>query len=484
MHITRVCLLTAALLTGLGPHAWAQSTNRSEPSTAVLVDRLLASDSDETWNDALGALQEIDRQKVLKELTQRLRSGNASPNIAKAMGTFGDPEQASTLIRLLRHTDQRVGLAAVEALGELGDPSAVRPLVALIVNNPGMDKAVDAFAAGAFDGPYREDWLDAVVAALVKIDDSRTVPLLIVAFNNPDRTMVVRREIAHALGEFNDEQAIDALVRAMRIDKDEYVRSTAATSLESLSKSHPRAWKALLAMQAGILRVPPSDTPTLHLTDGTTEWNTVVHDAFGCTHNSVRRNDRHPAASGRLEARHAASGSLQRLANADRVVIGIHSEVFPVEFAIAHSRAVREGFGRLAARHPDTAFLLLIASKPDSAGIAKFVHGSETTARRMIDDEDFRSLWQKALTMEKAWVANIATLPDDFDATGVIVAAFQDPNWPMGATRDFATDKQHGVPRFFIADSEGHILRVMDNPGPKGLLDVANALSETNDGPG
>ena len=129
----------------------------------------------------------------------------SSANVQK----MKDDRNVRGLVMALKHKDPAVAYEAVEALGEIGDPAAVGPLI-------------DALYGDKYSGIR---WKAA--EALTRIG-KEAVPYLVGALENPDED--VRWKAAIALGEIGDERAIDPLIRLLG-DEDRFVRSRAAYAL-------------------------------------------------------------------------------------------------------------------------------------------------------------------------------------------------------------------------------------------------------------
>jgi HEAT repeat protein len=128
--------------------------------------------------------------------------------------------------------DARVGQAASFALGEIGDPRAVKPLIAVLKD-------------------HKEDVRKAAAIALGKIGDPRAVEPLIAVLKEIEGVVFrgVCRAAAEALGEIGDPRAVEPLIAALK-DKDEYVRKAAAIALGEIGD--PRAVEPLTnALQYG-----------------------------------------------------------------------------------------------------------------------------------------------------------------------------------------------------------------------------------------
>ncbi|MCG2795595.1 MAG: HEAT repeat domain-containing protein [Actinomycetia bacterium] len=125
---------------------------------------------------------------------------------------------------------------AARALGEIGDPRAVEPLVRSMGIKygwrvlPGLD-LMDY--GGAYHTKEARD-------ALVRIGEPAVEPLVPLL---RDKESIVRDEAARALGEIGDPRAVEALIGALG-DKDWHVRHTALKIFPKIGKSavEPLIW--------------------------------------------------------------------------------------------------------------------------------------------------------------------------------------------------------------------------------------------------
>ena len=140
--------------------------------------------------------------------------------VAKALGEIGDPRAVKPLIALLDYSYDREGVheAAAQALINIG-ALAVEPLVATLKNKSSL----------------------VVVEVLGKIGDSRAVEPLISILK--DENSDVRKTAAEAFGEIGDPQAVEPLIDALE-DKDWGVRLAAVRALGKIGDR--RAMESLL----------------------------------------------------------------------------------------------------------------------------------------------------------------------------------------------------------------------------------------------
>lgn len=121
------------------------------------------------------------------------------------------------LLDALNDEDRRVRSCAAEALGEIGSPDAVEPLIA-VLERDGEDWEVQASAA----------------EALGKLGDARAAQPLIASLAN--MVSHVRYQAAVALGEVGGPEAVAALESTARYDGDMTVRFAAEKSLRKLRR--------------------------------------------------------------------------------------------------------------------------------------------------------------------------------------------------------------------------------------------------------
>lgn len=131
---------------------------------------------------------------------------------------------ADKLIKNLRSKDPAIRMEAAQKLGELKDPSAVDPLIAILKKDKDWDVRASA-----------ED-------ALVNIGAPAVQPLTIMLKDNAWR---VRRRAVRTLGKIKDPRALEPLAAAMTTDHDCFVRKYSARALGEIN--NPRAAEILVA---------------------------------------------------------------------------------------------------------------------------------------------------------------------------------------------------------------------------------------------
>ena len=174
----------------------------------------------------------------------RARSAVRRSRGAYELGVLGDPEALRTLFDLLRSTHFLVRRTAVRALGQIGSPLAVTPLLDAVTEDPAL--ARDVITALQRIGPeatpiLRHDLdhlLDAahsgrrgplVATALGLHGDLAAAPILVRALEEGTQPSQ-RGAAAQALGEIGAPSAVPALLRALA-HADTEVRVRAAVAL-------------------------------------------------------------------------------------------------------------------------------------------------------------------------------------------------------------------------------------------------------------
>jgi ABC-type multidrug transport system fused ATPase/permease subunit len=177
-----------------------------------------------------------------------MRRRRCAEAAAKALGQIGDPQAVRALIQALRDEKEEVRWAAAKALGEIGDAltqalrnekEEVREAAARALGEIGDPQATLALTQALRD--EKEEVRRAAALALGEIGDALTQALR-------NEREEVREAAAKALGEIGD-----ALTQALRNEKEE-VRWAAAEALMRLTPVSPhqneqerRAWQKRMA---------------------------------------------------------------------------------------------------------------------------------------------------------------------------------------------------------------------------------------------
>ena len=173
--------------------------------------------------------------------------GDVRRAAAKALGEIGDPRAVEPLLAAVKAgtTDSmRDGSSlAVEALAKIGTPAIdimvaalrdvewkVRRAAVLALSEIGDPRAIQPLIATLMDKD--DDVRRAVAGALVKAGEPAVRPLIVVL---EDLNVDARRSAVEALGEIGDPQAVRPLVAVLN-DEDQQVRQAAADALVKVGK--------------------------------------------------------------------------------------------------------------------------------------------------------------------------------------------------------------------------------------------------------
>jgi len=177
----------------------------------------------------------------------RLRSqnGKVRANTVRALGELGDKSAVKPLINALSDSDSSVRSVATRALGELGDKSAVKPLINALSDSDSSVRSVATRALGELgDKSAVEPLIDALADSEVHVrgNAARALEKLgatkeqllegyLKALSNSD--VKVRGNAARTLGELGDRKAVEPLIDAL-VDSSSEVRKNAARALGEL----------------------------------------------------------------------------------------------------------------------------------------------------------------------------------------------------------------------------------------------------------
>ena len=194
-----------------------------------------------------------------------LRGGPYNLRIAaiEAIGEIPDKRAMRPLLAALKSPDPTVCSAAVEVLGRMGDPETIGPIVGALHHADAHVRATVAETLGRMDAtaaiePLRAGLRDsnwevrrATVGALGRLRDKASVSALTVNLDDPDQD--VRETAALALGNIGDRQAIGPLVKALK-DGQSSVRRIAAATLSRIDEN----WGACAEAQQAITELKSS----------------------------------------------------------------------------------------------------------------------------------------------------------------------------------------------------------------------------------
>lgn len=177
--------------------------------------RLLNHRDPDVQYEAAGALGDIGDSSAVEPLIAALKNDELSGvrwKAAEALSKIGAPA-VDALIGALRHHDDDVRWKAAIALGEIGDPRAIEPLITLLCDEDRFVKGRAAHALGLFG----EAAVDPLIRALREGDGN------------------LRWGAAIALGKIQNPRAVEPLIRALA-DKYENVRAESAAALAAIGK--------------------------------------------------------------------------------------------------------------------------------------------------------------------------------------------------------------------------------------------------------
>ena len=205
-------------------------------------------------------------RRAVAPLVNLLKTGPESFRVTAAavLGQIGDKSAVEPLVKALPGASDRLTARIAQSLLLLHDPRGVEPLLRLL---NGKDVAARGYAVGAlctqcglkeprFVEPvlavYRDtkDVLSkdlSPLAALIVYGDSRAVPTLLAALDDPENDYPwSRQRIVRALGTTGDKRAADKLFAIACDDMDSRVVTEAALSLQDIGD--PRAADLLLRL--------------------------------------------------------------------------------------------------------------------------------------------------------------------------------------------------------------------------------------------
>lgn len=174
---------------------------------------------------AATTLGEMDEPTVLKPLTAGLKDSEPTVRaaVASALARLGNPQVSQMLLPLLKDRARNVRVAVITAIGQLGDTHAVDLL---------MDLAND------------REWevRTALMETLGRLGDRRALPTVLGLLQ--DRDEEVRQSAADALGKVGDESVVEHLLMAM-VDEHMGVRQAAARSMVMVEPYWERSERVL-----------------------------------------------------------------------------------------------------------------------------------------------------------------------------------------------------------------------------------------------
>lgn len=184
---------------------------RDPSAIPLLVKELLATDDRSSRNvaEALTAFGALAVPPLLELLVDPSHP-SARVWAARILGRIGDKRAADDLVARLHDRDDLLRMATAEALGSLGDPRSIQPLVRATLRDPAPQ--VRAHAAGA----------------VARIEGDRAIDVLVAALADPDYGTRLRALEAFETIRVEDTSHLESALR----DPNAEVRRRAALALE------------------------------------------------------------------------------------------------------------------------------------------------------------------------------------------------------------------------------------------------------------
>lgn len=160
-----------------------------------------------------------DRGLVISELSNYLKGekktqpGTPAYIFISLIGELKDPRGLPVLLDILKNKDASSRSVAVDAIGNIGDKTAVEPLLAILANTKESDGIRDASAR-----------------ALGKLGAKNAADALVGILNNRQDNKDVRIGAASALGAIKENKAVDLLIEVLRDEKEDLMLRIAAAS--------------------------------------------------------------------------------------------------------------------------------------------------------------------------------------------------------------------------------------------------------------
>lgn len=261
MLLQRSGLLVLAVVTALGAGAcdrdrstmWRAASKRVADPRAYAAQQEKARAAPAAAKVAAASKEragEKERAQVLASLKAitEARSAFDKARIAQEVGTLRAlPNEIllRPLHDLLLTNADGMGPAAALVLGELGDPSYIKPLLGALRSSDVLVAEAAAEALGGFKSPAVSSGLIdftegdkpstvrvAAIGGLARLGNQGVVPSLLKTLRDEDES--VRRAGAVALGKLGDERALEPLGELLRGTHDDETRLLAAAGLLSL----------------------------------------------------------------------------------------------------------------------------------------------------------------------------------------------------------------------------------------------------------
>jgi HEAT repeat protein len=203
-----------------------------DPSRRIIIVGVLGELGDKSAVPAL-----VEALNVDEDLTVR-------GHVARELGELGDTSTVPALINALKRNHSSVRTRAVEALAR-GDTSAIPVLIESLKNEPELQRITKNILASGkasaislmIESERRQSYFprEGAAEALGKLGDRSAVTPLIDTLNK-ETHYSLRKASAKALGELGDESAIPSLIEAIK-DESSSVREEVSEALAKLANN-------------------------------------------------------------------------------------------------------------------------------------------------------------------------------------------------------------------------------------------------------
>ena len=234
----------------------------NDPRVNDLLLNALKVDSEDIQLSAVHGLLQHKNNRTIEVFISLLKNKSwwVRSNAAWVLGEFGEGRAVKPLLSLLLDRDElgKVQVAAIRALGNIGDARAVETLTEFLSSDNFELKDVAISALGEFQDPHASEALKEIslrdndasirekaVDALAKIKGERLA--VMVEKNAADREQDIRYLTAFALGEMGDRRAIKTLIKGLKATSESV--QLKATQLLGEMRAYPAVYPLLEALQ-------------------------------------------------------------------------------------------------------------------------------------------------------------------------------------------------------------------------------------------
>lgn len=217
-------------------------------SISAKIEHLLSSEIAEVRAAAASVVGELQQPEISNKLLHLFQDSDVEVqiNAIKSLGTLRKAGAGASLRKYLTHPDVRLRQVAAEALGQIGDLTALDDLYRVAHQDEDSDVRFWCLYAQALMGDVRS--LDLLIPelqsvhswrrmravnALGYVNDERAIQAIVGALQ--DEHPRVRRFAAESLGRLRSNEAVESLVNAL-FDKSSNVRGYAAWALGQIGE--------------------------------------------------------------------------------------------------------------------------------------------------------------------------------------------------------------------------------------------------------